>query len=154
MRVDRPKRVVARILALLVPALLIAAAGINHPARADSNAGGIDWGVNANGWQVVVYNDSDTKLEWEGTAITDNVATISHQIEPHSQGSVSGVKSAFSGPANMNFGYYPEDDSCCAHLVIINSDFRGNVSVDCEPARACTVAQQERSKPIVVRIGK
>ena len=66
MRVGQTKRFIAQILALLVPALLIAAAGINHPARADSNAGGIDWGVNANGWQVDVYNDSDIKLEWEG----------------------------------------------------------------------------------------
>jgi hypothetical protein len=70
-----------------------------------SASGEIDWGVNANGWVVYVYNNSPFTLTADSAPPAANVYSITQRIGPNQGGTVNGQPSIFGGPANMNFSY-------------------------------------------------
>jgi hypothetical protein len=148
MRVARRGGVVALALAL---ALL---AGRAQPARAGNQmapssgaTSGIDWGVNQNGWQVVVHNQSSYRLVALNSLVTDNVKYSSGNIPPRADGFVNGKASVFGGPANMNFQYDPGGDSPDFVSVDISSDNSGHVDIICA---GCRVDKRDRTQPIEV----
>lgn len=119
-------------------------------------ASGFDWGVNSDGWQVTLINDTKFDLERVHAGFTDNVASAPGRIGPGQQASIRGVRSILGGPADMNFQYQrypPRESDTYGVSVRIRSSGAGEVNVFCSATRnSCAVLANEPPRPIVVRL--
>jgi hypothetical protein len=117
-------------------------------------AGSVDWGVNANGWNVVLTNNTASTLFLSVPIYTDNVDRADPYISPGGQGQIHGKKSSlFDGPADMNFEYHTGSTAFPSNSmdVSVDADFWGNLGVGCGGGGAqCTVTQHVSNKPVLI----
>ena len=154
-------------LALLFGAGLAATLVVRAPAMAresDANtpvgeeaATAVDWGQNADGWVMLVVNNTPQRLV-ANIGMFSNVASASGTIDSCAAGTVKGEPSEFGGPANMDITYHMEDSDHIllpdgAHIYV-KSDFSGNVSAlaDTSGEARYEVLWAVSNKPIELRI--
>lgn len=76
------------------------------PMSAEINAGPSDsWGVNTDGWQVEIRNDSRIPLSTFVVTPFSNIDSRTGNLGIGHTAHVHGKKSRFEGPMNIDFGY-------------------------------------------------
>lgn len=140
-------------LALIVLVSIVLLTGSSYPAFAGTPtppaASAVNWGVNANGWQVTVQNQSSVEvIDFFPASLTTNIKSMPDSIPAGGQGTVQGVESILGGPANMDFYYYGCPHTCALLHASIRSYSNGSYYVDCHRCRVSS--QSDPSKPVVV----
>lgn len=122
-----------------------------------------DYGVNQNGWNITIVNDSSQKLTYEGFGQPlNNVSYANDSIAAHTTDEdTRGKKSVLGGPANMDMKYSTGGHVGAFDLWVKSElaiDGSINVTASCidYPATGltCTVLRKEATKAIVFRVSK
>jgi hypothetical protein len=97
-------------------------------APGHNDLGAVDWGPNANGWNLTIVNNTPWDFSLRTPFVTDNVYYAPAHIPQNAADTILGRASVFGGPANMNVNY---DASRMPVFVHIQSNFSGDVEASC-----------------------
>lgn len=117
-----------------------------------------DWGVNKDGWHVNIDNESSQLLGLE-QSLFGNVKHGDEWLYSKAPGTVEGLPSHYSGPANIDFVYRNTWASRDGVAIRISSTSEGAVKADCRPVKpdistrfTCDVTKAGPTEPIEITI--
>jgi hypothetical protein len=140
----RPAAVAMLLIAVATLSVQPARAGDRYTQPPQATSGGA-YGVNQDGWEVQVVNQSNVDLAADPPGATDNVASMSPTLQAGTTASVKGRESIFGGPANMNFAYLRGGFQSAGFEVVIR-DSRLGLSVYCDHTNvSCTVTRRNET---------
>lgn len=111
-----------------------------------------DYGLHANGWQVIIHNESNTPLPFFVQAPWNKISSRAGSLQVHGTAHIYGAKAAFGGPADIDFEYRAREGAFAdgVYLRVATDDYV--VLPMClttfSPTLKCEITQADFSKPV------